>query len=166
MAPTSANLFIGSLVEDFLNLEDSKSDLWLRFTDNLFLLWPHDHDSLSLFIEHLNTRCPIPFTRTISPPIFLDVDKRGVYTSVHIKLLTTSNISSSPASIPHPSIALILFPMLSVVGTSAVTLVTFPTSLPISALPLPLVVSFSLFSSARFFAPLHSPHLELTPCAP
>ena len=38
MAPSYANLFMGSLEEDFMNSEDSKPDLWLRFIDDIFLL--------------------------------------------------------------------------------------------------------------------------------
>jgi hypothetical protein len=39
MAFSYANLSgLGSLEKDFLNSEDSKSDLWLRFIDNI-LLW-------------------------------------------------------------------------------------------------------------------------------
>jgi hypothetical protein len=34
MASSYANLFMGSLDEDFLNSEDSKLDLWLRFIDD------------------------------------------------------------------------------------------------------------------------------------
>ena len=59
MAPSYANLFMGSLEEDFLNSEDSKPDLWLRFIDDIFLLWTHGHDSLLLFLERLNSRHPV-----------------------------------------------------------------------------------------------------------
>ena len=48
MAPYYANLFMEFLEEDFLNSEDSKHDLWLRFMDVIFLLWTHSHDSLLL----------------------------------------------------------------------------------------------------------------------
>ena len=95
MAPSYANLFMGSLEEDFLNLEDSKPDLWLRFIDDIFLLWTQGHDSL-LFIESLNSRYPVRFTWTIFPSHvnFLDieifVDKSGFRTSIHIKLTPRS----------------------------------------------------------------------------
>jgi len=38
MAPSYANLYMGSLEEDFLNSEDSKPDLWLRFIDDIFFV--------------------------------------------------------------------------------------------------------------------------------
>ena len=59
IAPSYANHFMGSLEEDFLNSEDSKPDLWFRFIDDIFLLWIHGHDSLLLFLECLNSCCPI-----------------------------------------------------------------------------------------------------------
>ena len=37
--------------------------LWKRFIDDIFLIWPHGMNSLTKFIEHLNTVHPtIKFT--------------------------------------------------------------------------------------------------------
>jgi hypothetical protein len=59
MTPSYANLFMGSVEEDFLNSEESKPDFWLRFIDDNFLLWTYGHDSLILFLERLNSRYPV-----------------------------------------------------------------------------------------------------------
>ena len=55
-----------------------------------------------------------------------------------------------------------LFPKPSVVGASATTPVTSPTS-PLS---LPPMVTLSPFSNARFFAPLHPTYLKPNPFVP
>ncbi len=52
-APTIANLVMG----DFENTHvyTYHIQLWSRFIDNLFMLWPHGKESLLEFVQHLNS---------------------------------------------------------------------------------------------------------------
>ena len=50
MACSYANLFMGSLEDDFLNSKDSKPNLWLRFID-VILLWTHGHITFLFFLS-------------------------------------------------------------------------------------------------------------------
>ena len=56
MAPSYANLFMDQLEQKLLNSEHYKPSLWLRFINNIFLLWPHGPESLFTFLEWLNSR--------------------------------------------------------------------------------------------------------------
>ena len=71
MAPSYASLFMGKLENDFLNARGLKPTLWLRFLDDIFMIWDH-----SSFIDTINNFHPcIKFTHTISQRsvTFLDV---------------------------------------------------------------------------------------------
>ena len=67
--------------------------VWLRFIDDIFMIWTHGRDSLNTFIEHLNTCHPtIKFTSEISDQeiSFLDTkvkkDSAGrLYTDLYQK---------------------------------------------------------------------------------
>ena len=126
MAPSYANLFVGSLEEDFLNSEDSRPDFWLRSIDDLFL-WTHSHDYFLFFLECLNNQKPGQSPPPMLPFLLLTSKTSALMsTSSHHQqyshhLSTKSSISFSQAihgrriySIP----------------------VTFPISLLISPLPL------------------------------
>ena len=76
MAPSYASLFMGKLEQEFLESIDLVPCVWLRFFDNIFMVWDHSLESLHSFIDVLNSFHPtIKFTYTISSKEvnFLDV---------------------------------------------------------------------------------------------
>ena len=76
MAPSYASLFTGKLENDFLNARVLKPTLWLRFLDDIFMIWDHSLNELHSFIDTINNLHPcIKFTHTISQKsvTFLDV---------------------------------------------------------------------------------------------
>ncbi|XP_072033107.1 uncharacterized protein [Amphiura filiformis] len=76
MTPSGACLFMGRLEEDFLNSAAYKPLIWLRYIDDIFLIWTHGHEELENFIIHCNSKHPsIKFTAEQSKESvpFLDV---------------------------------------------------------------------------------------------
>ncbi|XP_072048770.1 uncharacterized protein [Amphiura filiformis] len=76
MAPSGACLFMGRLEENFLSVATKKPLIWLRYIDDVFLIWTHGEEELDKFIAHCNTRHPtIKFTaeRSCNSISFLDV---------------------------------------------------------------------------------------------
>ena len=76
MAPSGACLFMGRLEEDFLSEASHKPLIWLRYIDDIFLIWTHGQEELDNFITFCNTRHPtIKFTKDQSQKSisFLDV---------------------------------------------------------------------------------------------
>ena len=57
MAPSFANIFMGSLENSLLSTAPNQLAplLWKRFIDDIFLLWTHGEDSFQSFITHLNS---------------------------------------------------------------------------------------------------------------
>ncbi|XP_053380089.1 uncharacterized protein LOC128548727 [Mercenaria mercenaria] len=93
MAPSYASLFMGKFEQDFLRNRDLQPTLWLRFLDDIFMVWDHSLEELELFIRELNSFHPdIKFTHTISQDSlsFLDVNiSKGknlcVETNIYVK---------------------------------------------------------------------------------
>ena len=93
MAPAFAALFMGKLEQDFLDTCEFKPEMWLRFLDDIFMLWCHSLDDLQKFVDSLNAFHPdIKFTYTVSDTAvtFLDVnvsidDNNNIHTAVHEK---------------------------------------------------------------------------------
>ena len=58
-APTFTNLFMASLEEEFLNSitekDAPKPCLWMRFIDDIFLIWPSSKESFLEFFNQLNS---------------------------------------------------------------------------------------------------------------
>ena len=101
-APQFANLFMASLEEKALmSWGGTKPKLWLRFLDDIFMLW--SESELSLFHSHLNNQMSsINFTMESSPDtaVFLDLhitkgsrfrDKKHLDVSLHIKETNPQN---------------------------------------------------------------------------
>ena len=90
-SPSYANLFLGLLEQSFLSSHPLTPTLWVRYIDDIFLLWPHGMDSLITFISSLNSFSSVNFTSYSSSTrvTFLDVDiflsNSKFHTSVHIK---------------------------------------------------------------------------------
>ena len=92
MAPAYASLFMGKFEMDFMKICSEKPTLWLRFLDDIFMVWTHSLDKLHEFIKCLNNFHPyIKFTYDISETkvSFLDVDillqNNYISISIHIK---------------------------------------------------------------------------------
>ena len=67
MAPSFANLFMGNFEQKFLSRQNLKPQIWLRFIDDIFMIWPHGEDCLKIFIENINSFHPtIKFTADYS----------------------------------------------------------------------------------------------------
>lgn len=91
MAPSYANLFMGHLEQEFLGCQSLRPLLWVRFIDDIFLLWHHGEQLLRVFLDRLGGHGSVRFTHQISADsiTFLDVDvalEGGQFrTRVHIK---------------------------------------------------------------------------------
>ena len=67
IAPAYASLFMGKFEMDFMKICSEKPTLWLRFLDDIFMVWTHSLDKLHEFIKCLNNFHPyIKFTYDIS----------------------------------------------------------------------------------------------------
>ncbi|XP_045188274.1 uncharacterized protein LOC123546150 [Mercenaria mercenaria] len=108
MAPTYASLFMGKFEHDFFQTRDIKPTLWLRFLDDVFMIWDHSLDELHSFINEINSFHPnIKFTHTISNKSvsFLDVqvsksDSLQIETDIYVK--ETSNHQYLDYTSCHP----------------------------------------------------------------
>ena len=93
MAPSYASIFMGQLEKHLLGTCDYKPVLWLRFLDDIFLIWNHSEEKLVEFLENINTfHDSIKFTYNYSreQATFLDVNIKkntegDLITSVHEK---------------------------------------------------------------------------------
>ena len=79
-APTFANIFMGSLEEDFLNQTENLGNpmplLWLRYIDDILVIWPHSKSEFFDFFNQLNDYHPtIKYTYELSDQKinFLDI---------------------------------------------------------------------------------------------
>ena len=54
VAPSFANTFMGWFEAKFVYTYELQPLMWVRFIDDIFLIWQHGHDSLKLFEDHLN----------------------------------------------------------------------------------------------------------------
>ena len=86
-SPTVANIYMSVFIKRFLSTCSETPVILLRYIDDIFMLWPKQHD-ITNFVTQLNSYHPnIKFTSTISE------------TSIDFLDLTISknNLSSSPA---------------------------------------------------------------------
>ncbi|GFR76685.1 hypothetical protein ElyMa_005807200 [Elysia marginata] len=75
-APTVANIFMGTIETGLFCAFPDKPLVWLRYKDDIFLIWTHGRTKLESFIAHANTfHATIKFTSNISDTQipFLDV---------------------------------------------------------------------------------------------
>ena len=62
-SPVVANLYMEFLEDLALHSSTTKPDIWLRYVDDTFVLWPHGNEDLRRFLHHLNLLRPsIQFT--------------------------------------------------------------------------------------------------------
>ena len=92
LAPLYANLFMTKFEDKYVYTYPLQPQLWKWFIDDIFLIWPHGMNSLTKFIEHLNTVHPtIKFTSDISETriSFLDLtiykEQSKLYTRLYTK---------------------------------------------------------------------------------
>ena len=55
MAPPYAILFLADLEENFLEGCEFKPEVWLRYVDNIFMIWTHGEEKLEQFLTDLNS---------------------------------------------------------------------------------------------------------------
>lgn len=56
LSPVVANLYTEKFELEALESAPTKPDLWLRFVDDTFNLWPHSKSELNPFLAHLNSQ--------------------------------------------------------------------------------------------------------------
>ena len=92
-APNYANLFMDRFETKALANWPLKPMIWMRFIDDIFMIWTHGEDKLDEFITYLNSIHPtIKFTHesSITQINFLDTtvkinDSRNLYTTLYEK---------------------------------------------------------------------------------
>jgi len=62
IAPSYANLFMGKLEHDFQPTQPLTPLLWIRFLDDILMLWSHGKTSSNTFLEQLNQFHVFQFT--------------------------------------------------------------------------------------------------------
>ena len=76
MAPSYANLFLGYFDANALENASFQLHTWLRYIDDIFMIWYEGLDNLKIFIDYLNnTHSTIKFTssHSFTNLTFLDV---------------------------------------------------------------------------------------------
>ena len=67
LAPNYANLFMDRFETNALKNWDKKTLLWLRFIDDIFMIWNHGEEELKKFLTYLNSiHDKIKFTHEFS----------------------------------------------------------------------------------------------------
>jgi len=93
VAPTIANLVMGSFEEKYVYRYTPTPSIWLRYIDDNFMIWPHGQTQLEAFVEHINSVHPtLKFTHESSPESITFLDTRVVkdhtgklYTTLYTK---------------------------------------------------------------------------------
>ena len=89
-APSFANLFMGKFEQNLLQLYDKPIKLWLRFIDDIFLLFEHGEEELMRFVALANSQVEsIKFTLESSHQSIVFLDTRVVQDPVDNTLYTT-----------------------------------------------------------------------------
>jgi len=67
VAPSFANLFMANFEDKYVYTYPTQPSTWLRYIDDIFLIWEHSRSELDTFLTHLNTcHHSIKFTSEIS----------------------------------------------------------------------------------------------------
>jgi len=62
-APSFANIFLSEFEQKHVYTYNCSPLLWKRYIDDIFIIWPHGHDELVKFVNHLNSvHATIKFT--------------------------------------------------------------------------------------------------------
>ena len=54
LAPALATIYIGDLEEKFIQERQDKPMLWVRYIDDVFMIWTHTREKLDHFLKDLN----------------------------------------------------------------------------------------------------------------
>jgi len=99
VAPSLANLFMADFENKYVYTYPTKPSIWLRYIDDIFLIWEHTQAELQTFLDHLNTCHPtIKFTYEFSTSsvnfldttIHLDTDG-SLFTDLYCKPTDSHN---------------------------------------------------------------------------
>ena len=55
LAPALASIYIGDLEESFLSSRKLQPTLWVRYIDEVFMIWPHALEEFDKFLKDLNS---------------------------------------------------------------------------------------------------------------
>ena len=99
VAPSLANIFMANFEDQWVYSYPIKPLTWLRYIDDIFMIWTHGHEALSEFMDHLNScHKTIKFTSEQSPSSvnFLDTtvkidSDRKLYTDLFCKPTDSHN---------------------------------------------------------------------------
>ena len=108
VAPSLANLFMAHFEEQYVYQYPTRSTIWLRYIDDIFLIWEHGQESLNTFLDYLNScHDTIKFTAEQSPTSvnFLDTTvhlthEGSLYTDLYCKPTDAHNYLSYDSA--HP----------------------------------------------------------------
>ena len=109
VAPSFANIFMADFEEKWVYTQNPQPSLWLRYIDDIFMIWDHGKDKLNDFLHHLNTcHRTIKFTSEISQTHvnFLDTtvkrdSEHKLYTDLYSKPTDSHNYLLYDSA--HPS---------------------------------------------------------------
>ena len=88
-APSFAIIYMGSFEDEYVYTYHLQPLLFVRYIDDIFMLWQHGIDELEIFHEYLNSRVPtITFTKEHSNTnvAFLDVMVRNINSKLETDL--------------------------------------------------------------------------------
>ena len=109
MAPSYANLFLGYFEANALENAPFQPHTWLRYIDDIFMIWTEGLDNLKIFIDYLNNIHPtIKFTSHTPLLTYLSLTLVSLWltTVVYLQtstqnLQTSTNIYSIHLAIPY-----------------------------------------------------------------
>jgi hypothetical protein len=93
VAPSFANIFMADFESKWVYTYPKQPTIWLRYIDDIFLIWDHGREELDNFIHHLNScHNTIKFTAEISASnipfldtkVQVDTDRK-IYTDLYCK---------------------------------------------------------------------------------
>jgi len=58
ISPVVANIYMEFFEQEAITSAQTKPDIWLRYVDDTFILWPHNRSELDTFLNHLNSVRP------------------------------------------------------------------------------------------------------------
>ena len=112
MASQYANIFMANLEENFLQNTHNKPLIYLRYIDDIFLLWTHGKEKLLQFLKDFNSEDPdihVTMNHWTKEVNFLDITIRIKNNTLQTKLHYIKNppipkpIYTPPAPISHTS---------------------------------------------------------------
>ena len=95
LSPIVASLYMEAFEKWALETSSQKSNLWIRYVDDVFAIWPHGDQALDEFLTHLNSQHPaIQFTMEKEEDqkiAFLDVqiERTGASTTTSVFRMKT-----------------------------------------------------------------------------